>query len=64
MAGNEEQIPFINFVNELNYSSTSIPRKHPRKERVTSAEELGSMSKNNLRGITLYHPLLIAMVLS
>ena len=28
-------------------------RKHPPKARVISAEELGTMSKNNLRGITL-----------
>ena len=32
---------------------TDVPRKHPRNARVTSAEELGTMSKNNLRGITL-----------
>mgnify|MGYP001794475061 CR=1 FL=1 len=51
--GNVDRNPFISFVNELDYSSTFIPQKHPRKERVTSAEELGTMSKNNLRGITL-----------
>ena len=28
-------------------------RNHPRNARVISAEELGTMSKNNLRGITL-----------
>ena len=40
MAGNVERSP--------------IPRKHLlRKERVISAEELGTMSKNNLREITL-----------
>ena len=32
-----------------NYSS----RKHPRIERVTAAEGLGTMSKNNFRGINL-----------
>ena len=53
MAGNVEQSPFISFVNKFDYSSTSIPRKHPRNEQVTSAEELGTMSKNNLRGITV-----------
>ena len=30
-----------------------MPQKHPRNEPVTSAEELGTMSKNNLRRITL-----------
>ena len=75
MAEIVEQIPSISFVNELDYSSTSIPRKHPRNERVTSAEELGTMSKNNLRAITLgiraiyggftlsLHPLLTVTVL-
>ena len=53
MAGNIEQRPFINFVNEFDYSSTSIPQKHPRNERVTSSEELGTISKNNLGGISL-----------
>ena len=53
MAGNVEQSPFISFVNKLDSSSTSIPRKYPRNARVTSAEELGTMSKNNLREITL-----------
>ena len=53
MAGNIEQSSFINFANELDYSSTSIPQKHPRNDRVTSLEELGTFSKNNLRGITL-----------
>ena len=52
MAEKVEQSPVINVVNELDYSSTST-RKHPRNERVTSAEELGTMSKNNLRGFTL-----------
>ena len=52
-AENVGRSPFISFVNELDYSSTSIPQKHPRNERVTSVEELGTMSKNNLRGITL-----------
>ena len=48
-----------------------MPQKRPRKERVTIAEELGTMSKNNLRRIILgirpvwrfhsltLHPLLI-----
>jgi hypothetical protein len=34
-------------------SFTSPSRKHPPNARVTSAEELGAMSKNNLKGITL-----------
>ena len=50
MTGNVEQGPFINFVNELDYSSSCIPRKHPKNARGTSAEELGTMSNNNLRG--------------
>ena len=54
MAINVEQNPFISFVNQHDYSSTSIPRKHPRNERVTSAEELGTMSKNNLRLISIW----------
>ena len=29
------------------------PRKHPRNARVVSAKELGTMSKNNLKRITL-----------
>ena len=45
MVENVEQSPFISFVNELDYSSTSIPRKYPRNERVTSAEEVSTMSK-------------------
>ena len=49
MAGNVEQSLFTSFVNKLYYSSTSIPRKHSRNERVTSVEELGTMSKNNFR---------------
>ena len=53
MAGNVEQSPYISFVNELDYSSTPIPRKHLGNEQVTSAKELGTMSKNNLRGSTL-----------
>ena len=44
---------FYKRCNELDYSSTPIPRKHPRNERVTSAEGLGTKSKNNLRGIPL-----------
>ena len=34
--------------NDINY-----PRKHSRNARVISVEELGTMPKNNLRGITL-----------
>ena len=34
--------------NDINY-----PGKHSRNARVISAEELGTMSKNDLRGITL-----------
>ena len=32
---------------------TGPPRKHPLNARVISPKELGTMSKNNLRGITL-----------
>ena len=53
MARNVEQSPFISCANELDYSSASVPRKHPCNEQVTSAEELGTMSKIDLRGITL-----------
>ena len=53
MARNVEESPFISFVNDLDYFSTSTARKHPRNERVTSAEELGTTSENNLREITL-----------
>ena len=53
ISGKVEQSLFISFVNELDYSSTSILRKHPRNARLTSAKELGTMSKNSLRGITL-----------
>ena len=53
MTGKIEESPSLSLVNELDYSSTPIPQKHPRNERVTSAEELGTMSKNILRGITL-----------
>ena len=52
LRGNGEQSPFMSFFNEFDYSSTSILGKHPRNERVISAEELVTMSKNNLRGIT------------
>ena len=56
MEGNIKQSPFISFDNELDYSSTFIPQKHPINEQITSEEELGpvpdTMSKNNLRGIT------------
>ena len=50
-AGNVQQSLFIYFVNELDYSSTSISQKHPGNERIPSAEELDTMSKNDLRGI-------------
>ena len=30
-------------------TKTNLPQKHPRNARVTSAEELGTMCKNNLR---------------
>ena len=50
---NVKQSPLTSFLNELDYSSTSIPQKHPRNARVRSAEELGTMSKHELRGITL-----------
>ena len=55
MAGIEDQTTFISFVNKLDYSSTfGLRTEHPRNERVTaSAEELGTMSKNNLKVITL-----------
>ena len=52
MARNVQQSPFTGFVNELDNSHTSISQNHPRDERVTSSKELGTMSKNNLRGIT------------
>ena len=53
MAANVEQSPFISFISKLYYSSTFVPRNHPCNAQVTSVEELGTMSKNNLRGITL-----------
>ena len=34
-------------------TETNPPRKYPRNAPVISAEELGTMSKNNFRGITL-----------
>ena len=37
----------------LKRNDISSPRKHSRNARVISAEELSTMSKNNLRGITL-----------
>ena len=37
----------------LKRNDINSPRKHSRNARVISAEELGTMSKNNLRGITL-----------
>ena len=42
---------FLCFETERN--DINSPRKHSRNARVISAEELGTMSKNNLRGITL-----------
>ena len=44
---------FICFETKRNQTKPDPPRKHPRNARVISAEELGTMSKNNLRGITL-----------
>ena len=38
---------------EMKRNDINSPRKHSRNARVISAEELGTMSKNNLRGITL-----------
>ena len=38
---------------ETKRNDINSPRNHKRNERVISAEELGTMSKNNLRGITL-----------
>ena len=38
---------------ETKRNDINAPRNHPRNARVISAEELGAMSKNNLRGITL-----------
>ena len=53
MAENAKQSSFISFVDKHDYSSTSVLQKHPHNDRVTSAEELGTMSKNILRGITI-----------
>ena len=39
--------------NETKRHKHDSPRKNPRNTRVISAEELDTMSKNNLRGITL-----------
>ena len=52
----EEDIPaalevFLCF--ETKRNDINPPRKHPRNARVMSAEELGTISKINLRGITL-----------
>ena len=44
---------FICFETKRNETKPDPQRKHPRNVRVISAEELGTMSKNNLRGITL-----------
>ena len=41
------------FETKRNETNTDPPRKRSRNARVTYAEELGTMSKNNLRGITL-----------
>ena len=41
------------FFFKRNETKTDPPRKHPRNARVISAKELGTMSKNNLRRITL-----------
>ena len=38
---------------ETKRNDINSPRKHSRNARVISVEELGTMSKNNLRGITL-----------
>ena len=61
MAGNVEQSPFISFVDELDGKEIrkSVKRTEEREESlrtiawVKSAEELDTISKNNLRGITL-----------
>ena len=45
--------PFGCFPLLWNERQTDPPRKNPRNARVISAGELGTMSKNNLRGITL-----------
>ena len=37
---------------ETKRNDINSPRKHSRNTRVISADELGTMSKNNLRGIT------------
>ena len=42
---------FLSF--ETKRNDINSPRKHSRNARVISTEELGTMSKNNLRGITL-----------
>ena len=38
---------------ETKRNDINSPRKHSRSARVISAKELGTISKNNLRGITL-----------
>ena len=49
-----EQSPFICLtITNLTNPPRLFHKKHPRNERVTSAEELDTMSKNNLTGITL-----------
>ena len=47
MAGNVEQIPFISFVKELDYSSLSVPRKDSRNERVTPRKSWVMFLKND-----------------
>ena len=44
---------FLSFETKRNETQADPPRKQPRNARVISAEELGTMSKNNFRGITL-----------
>ena len=36
----------------FSFFTPSIPQKHARNERVTSGEELGTMSKNNFKNKT------------
>ena len=54
MAGNVEQSPLYFFSTTSTIPSRLVySTKTPRNERVISTEELGTMSKNNLRGATL-----------
>ena len=41
------------FKTKRNETWTNLPRKNPRNARVISAKDLGTMSKNNLRRISL-----------